>query len=79
MLSRNDLEILRFLEENGGYDTGCVARGISSSGNKRKHSALTRQSLLWLKKEGYVEFLDNGKPVLWKRTAKGTKALAEAA
>jgi hypothetical protein len=78
MLNPRDYAILEVLSEDGGFLTSWVSKAIPISycdDNARMRSAAVRSWLLRLKDQGLVDYLDNQKPVCWKRTKLGTKAL----
>lgn len=77
MLSQRDYRILEVLAENSGLLTRRVALKAWTS-HDRRGSAMCRQSLLWLQREGYAGTLDNLKPVCWTRTREGSLALSAA-
>lgn len=78
VLTIYDLELLRNLNEDGGFATGRVAELAWSRSrqhlNKHIRSAWARVSLLRLEAEGLVRRMDNEKPVAWQRTQEGTAA-----
>lgn len=77
-LSSYDVEILEILAEDGGFMTRDVAKGVTFFGsNTRQHSGAVRAWLMRLKEFGLVDTLDDQKPVCWKRTPEGTRALEE--
>lgn len=75
-ISPYEREILETLSEDAGFVTGRVAQGVTMFGhNARTHSGAVRSWLMGLKKRGLVDYLDEQKPVCWKRTPAGTLAL----
>ena len=77
-LTNHEREILECLSETGGFLTRRVAQNVRFFGiNKHQHSGAVRAWLMNLKKRGLVDYLDDQKPVCWKRTQAGSKALAE--
>jgi hypothetical protein len=74
-LSDLDIRLLGALSENSGRLTRDVSEkaGVSQH-NKRQSSGATRAWLMRLKKRGLVDFYDNEKPTVWKRTEAGTRA-----
>ena len=67
-------QILGILDETGGFTTSEVARRLPQFGsNKHQHSGAVRSWLLQLYARGLVDYLDNQRPVCWKRTARGTE------
>lgn len=72
----HELRILNALEEHCGRSTKVVAEraGVCGS-NGHQRSGAARAYLMSLKKRGFVDFYDNDKPTLWKRTPVGTAAL----
>lgn len=80
MLTSTNAELLKVLDEDAGLLTGEVshrAQVTYCSFNKRQRSGAVRSWLVNMMKDGLVEFLDDKKPVAWKRTAAGTAALKE--
>lgn len=79
-LSNYEVKILATLDEQGGFLTRRVAEKIEPmfGHNNRTHSGAVRSWLLDLKNKGLVAYLDNQKPVCWRRTPAGTAALQEA-
>jgi len=76
-LSQSEREILSCLSEDGGFTTGQVSRlAFISYGmtNRRARGHAIRGWLLEMKSRGLVEFLDDQKPVCWKRTPAGSAA-----
>lgn len=77
-LSTYEREILDQLNEVAGFTTGRIAKGVKMFGtNMHQHSGAVRSWLVDLKKRGLVDFLDDQKPVCWKRTPAGTAAIQE--
>lgn len=75
-LRSREQEILGLLNEDGGFTTGRIAKQVTKSGsNAHQHSGAVRAWLMNLKKRGLVDYLDDQKPVCWKRTPKGTAAI----
>lgn len=73
-----ELLILEFLLERGASDTRRISRHFHGAANARKHSQLTRQTLLAMQRQGWVKPADNGTPVIWQRTDAGMDALRSA-
>ena len=77
-VTKTQIEILSALDEHSGLLTRSVAQHVSLfSDNARMRSGAVRSWLNIMKKRGWVEFLDDQKPVCWKRTAVGTAAFNE--
>lgn len=76
-LYRHETEVLRVLDEDGGFLTKDVAARLSLVGYESGHqrSGAVRAWLLDLRSRGFVVELDDQKPVCWKRTPAGTAAL----
>lgn len=74
-------DILAALDDRVGTLTGDVTRAVVSSekvqSNARAESAIVRSILLDMEKMGWVDRLDNQKPVCWIRTPAGTVVLAK--
>jgi hypothetical protein len=80
MLTSTTAALLKVLSEDGGFTTGRVselAQNISYGGNNRQRSGAIRAWLMELKQQGLVVFLDDQKPICWKRTQAGSRALDE--
>lgn len=77
MLTSTTRALLEVLDEGCGLMTGQVSRRakFSYGGNARMRSGAVRSWLNNLKAEGLVDLLDDQKPVCWKRTPAGTRAL----
>ena len=70
--------ILETLDETGGFATKDVAKNVPTKfgRNGHEHSSDIRAWLLDMEKRGLVAKLDDLKPVAWKRTPRGSEALA---
>jgi hypothetical protein len=81
MLTSTTSELLTVLSEDGGFTTGRVSELAKNIGycasNNRQRSGAVRAWLMELKQQGLVDFLDDQKPVCWKRTPAGSRALDE--
>lgn len=82
-LSQYERSILGCLDESGGFPTRRVAELVEKEvgrfgHNRRTHSGSIRAWLDELKKRGLVDYLDDQKPVCWKRTETGRQAWLEA-
>lgn len=78
MLTELSAKILGLLDENSGFATGDIANIIRPLHiQRRKWSLTVRRQLLDLREAGLVDSYDDGWPILWKRTAKGTEALTQ--
>ena len=73
-LYRDERAILEFLG-GGGFMTGKISIYLHGNADARRRSQWTRQTLLAMQREGWVELMDTVKPVVWRRTAAGTEAL----
>lgn len=77
-LTKNEYALLQAIDAHGGYTTADVSSrcGIRyAQDNRRLRSAAMRSWLMALKRQGFVRYLDDQKPVCWVRTEAGTAAI----
>ncbi|MCJ2088473.1 hypothetical protein MKK88_21175 [Methylobacterium sp. E-005] len=74
-LAPQDEALLRVLDEKNGYALSCrcIDAGLP---HDRRGLAAAHKRMIYLEREELVRRLDDGKPIIWLRTAKGTAEIA---